>query len=99
MSAFGGRPTGCVERKLTPDELRELLLTIAVPEDLQDGVRAAPRDVFGQVARPAEVYAGGRRVVQCAPLGLLEKHHWILLPMVRASPALPMAAETLLSCR
>ena len=94
---LGGRPTGCIEQKLSLEEVQALLEKIVVPAELHDALRKSPRDIFDRVSCPADVSAGAKRVQLSAPMTLLEKHQWLLLPLVEACPSLPLAQQTFLS--
>ena len=90
---LGGRPTGCIEQKLSPEEVQTLLEKIVVPAELHDALRKSLRDIFDRVSCPADVSAGAKRVQLSAPMTLLEKHHAVAAPApggsVSFSPSSP----------
>ena len=92
---LGGRPTGCIEQKLNPQEVQALLEKIVVPAELHDDLRKSPRDIFDRVSCPADVSAAACSAY--GPNDFVGETPVAAPALVEACPSLPLAQQTFLS--
>ncbi|CAE7583060.1 unnamed protein product [Symbiodinium sp. CCMP2592] len=83
------RPVGSCERHLTKEELELLQQNIVLPPDELLEIKKDATSIFARCSTPKEV-SSHKRILVFAPLALLERHHWVLGPIVKMVPEGPL---------
>lgn len=91
------RPLGCCERRLEKEEVRQLTQDIVVPPDELLEIKKDASSIFANCSAPKEV-SSHKRMIVLAPLALLERHHWILGPIVKMVPEGPLTSDSRQGC-